>query len=64
MPGWNFRSHLQLDKVVNQYMNDGKAPFSNELRKILDDDYEIPPHYTEFMDSRRPADDYVLSKLD
>lgn len=64
MPAWNLTSLVELDKTVNQYMQDGKSPFSTELRQTLDENYEIPPHYTDVMDCRRPADDYVRSKLD
>jgi hypothetical protein len=64
MPHWNLTTLVQLDKTVNQYMQDGKSPFSTELRNALDEEYVIPPHYTDVMDCRRPVDDYVRSKLD
>lgn len=65
LPAYNMSAMIDLDLAVQKRLTNGKAAISKSLQRAEKErETVIPDYFEDTVDVRRPADDYVLSKLD
>lgn len=65
LPAYNMGAMIDLDLAVQKRLTNGKAAISKSLQQAEKEHGTVIPEYFEdTVDVRRPADDYVVSKLD